>query len=131
MPQTKKVAGVPDRFRISSSLSVPSLGPSSKVRAMARRCREPRWTYGASKLDDRPRTAYASNADAAQAAPPRATPRIGENCITDLTAHDRRKGPLRPKLGFRGYSANSAFLVRLTAAFGPQDWNRGFMGVYP
>ena len=48
---------------------------------MARSCRDPLYTEGASKVEDRPRTAYASSADATQAEPPRAIPRIGKNCI--------------------------------------------------
>src|SRR5438132_1135730 len=59
-------------------LVVPSLGPSSKVRAIDRCRREPRYTEGARKVEDLPRTAYAIHAQAAQVKPPSASPRMGE-----------------------------------------------------
>src|SRR5450759_5387238 len=58
-PHWKNVAGARYLSRISSSAGVDSLGPSSNVRAMARRSPAPLYTEGASREDARPRTAYA------------------------------------------------------------------------
>ncbi len=61
------------RARASSSAGVLSLGPSSKVSAIARRSRGPRQIEGANIAEDRPRTAQAAPATAAAPAMDAAT----------------------------------------------------------
>src|SRR5205085_7517393 len=59
-PHWKKVALAPCRSRISRRRGVAGLGPSSKVRARARRPGGPWKTEGARNEELRPRTPYAS-----------------------------------------------------------------------
>src|SRR5271157_1018589 len=67
-PHWKKVAGTLWRARISRSWGVLSLGPSSKVRAIARRVGSPRQREGPKIEEERPRTAQAMEETAARAA---------------------------------------------------------------
>src|ERR1039457_3095194 len=66
-PHWKKVAGTLWRARISRSWGVLSLGPSSKVRAMAGRAGSPRQREGPKTAEERPRTAQARREPAARA----------------------------------------------------------------
>jgi hypothetical protein len=55
-PHWKKVAGTRSRASKSSNCGVARLGPSSKVKAIARRWDTPRHTDGANNPDERERT---------------------------------------------------------------------------